>query len=167
MADEAVTYRRVLHLCPRKLRQLAGVMACDGEEHRLEEFVEYLAEEFASLDHERRMYIVAEEGDAVIGFARLWHSPHIDEWVIDGLVVGPSQRRRGIGGHLLGHAVQLAGECGAGSVIAHILADNAASGRLHEKAGFMREAQQYRNSYGQDRSSVGWQYRMVCVPSAQ
>lgn len=160
MTEATVTYRRVLDLEPPRLRQLASVMASDGDEPRYQEFIGYLTKEFACLDHNRRMYILAERGQEVIGFLRLWHSPYIDEWVIDGLVVSPMHRRRSIGCHLLEHALQLASQSGATSVIAHICRDNVASLRLHEKLGFIPETQQYRNSYGQDRSGVGWQYRI-------
>ena len=135
-------------------------MACDGEEHRRDEFVSWLAEEFATLDHQRRAYFVAEADGVVVGFVRLWHSPHIGEWVIDGIVVSPSHRRRGVAFGLLSRALDLAAESGAASVVVHVLNDNAPAMALYDKVGFRRETTDYRNSYGQRRQGRGWQCRI-------
>ena len=142
-------------------RQLARVMACDEDAGRYDEFVAFLREDFASLDPLRRAYIVAEEEGRIVGFIRLWHSPHVDEWFIDGMVVSPAHRRRGIGRRLLQEALRLAVRMGASPVIAQIRNDNIASVRLHEATGFRRESAEYLNSYGQPRSGWGWQYRLI------
>jgi RimJ/RimL family protein N-acetyltransferase len=158
-----ITYRRLMELpCPKR-GDLAAVMACDGEESRYEEFLAWLAKDFAGMDHSTRAYIVAEDDGAIVGFARLWRSPHIDEWLNDGMVVAPAYRRRGIGRLLLGHLLDLAWKLGAGSVIAHVSEGNAPSIRLHEKAGFRREPLlSFKNSYG-TQHGPGWggQYRIL------
>ena len=156
----ATKYRRLRDLSPAKRRQLAAVMACDGEEHRYEEFMSWLEVDFATLDHRNRAYIVAEIEDVIVGFVRLWHSPHIDEWVIDGIVVTPSRRRAGVGYRLLLKALALAQTSGAPSVVAHVRKDNIPSIIIYERAGFQRETTDYLNSYGQRRTGRGWQYRL-------
>ena len=159
-AARGFSYRQVSSLSTDGVRQLAAVMATDGEEARFDEFVAWLGEEFAGLDHERRFYTVAEDRGRIIGFVRLWHSPHIDEWVIDGIVVAPSHRRRGIGRALLGEALALARRRSAPSVVAHIGHHNAPSVALHQQAGFRPETSDYLNSLGQPRSGIGSQYRL-------
>ena len=159
-----ITYRRLADCSAAKRAELAAVMAVDGDENRYGEFVSFLEEEFRTIDPARRAYVVAEDGGVIVGFIRLWHSPHIDEWINDGMVVAPARRREGIGQALVRAALALAGQMGARSVLAHIGNDNAASIRLHEKAGFVKETTHYRNSYGQWREGGGWQYR-VAVPT--
>ena len=157
----AITYRRLRDPSPSERRELAGVMACDGEEDRFEEFVEWLEKEFRDLDHRSRMYIVAELEAQMVGFVRLWRSPHIDEWVIDGIVVSPSHRNVGIGHSLLLRALDQAASLCADSVVAHIRKGKAPAIRIHEKAGFRRETETYRNSYGEECRDYGWQYRIA------
>ena len=153
-------FKRPMELPRHKCTELAAVMACDGDESRYDEFLSWLEKDFSSLDHSRRAYIVAESGGVIVGFIRLWHSPHVDKWFNDGMVVSPAFRRQGIGRGLLQQALQAAARMGASSVIAQIGKDNIASIRFHEKAGFLPETMEYLNSYGQPRSGVGRQYRI-------
>lgn len=159
-ASSGTTYSWLREASPSKRQELAAVMACDGEEHRYEEFVAWLAEDFATLDHRNRAYVVAEAEGVIVGFARLWNSPHIREWVIDGLVVSPSHRRKGVGRSLLSRALNLAGASGASSVIVQVSRDNTPAIALYEKAGFRRERAEYLNSYGRPRQGCGWQWRV-------
>jgi ribosomal protein S18 acetylase RimI-like enzyme len=154
-----VKYRRLRKLSLLKRRELAALMAADGEEQRYEELMSWLEQEFAGLDPTRRAYILAEVGGLVVGFVRLWNSPHIKEWLIDGIAVDPPHRQRGIGYGLLLGALDLAVKLGATSVIVHVRKDNAAAMALYEKAGFQRETTDYLNSYGERRQGRGWQYR--------
>lgn len=155
-----LSFKRLRELPRHKRSELATVMACDGDESRYDEFLSCLEKDFASLDHNRRVYIVAESDGVIVGFIRLWHSPHVDEWFNDGMVVSPAFRRQGIGRGLLQQSLQLATRMGASSVIAQIRKDNIASRRFHKKAGFLPEITEYLNSYGDPRTGVGWQYRV-------
>jgi RimJ/RimL family protein N-acetyltransferase len=160
--DATVTYRRLMELPIVKRRELAAVMANDGEESRYGEFLSWLEADFARLDPAARAYLVAEKGGVIVGFMRLWHSPHIGEWLNDGMVVALACRRRGIGRQLLGLLLDLAWEMGAQSVIAHISDKNTASIRLHKRAGFRREqVQSFPNSYGTPSTPGRGQYRIV------
>jgi ribosomal protein S18 acetylase RimI-like enzyme len=152
----STTYRRLYECTPAQRQQLAAVMACYEDEDRYEEFLVWLAEEFLSLNHSRRAYLVAEESSRIVGFVRLWHTPHIDEWVLDGIVVATDFRRRGIGRELVRRTLALAREMGADSVVVHVSRKNPPAISLYEQAGFCREADDYRNSHGQWRRGVGW-----------
>lgn len=144
--------------------QLAAIMASvDGDEERYDEFLAFLNEEFSNYYPLVRFYVVAEYEGIIVGLVRIWHSPHIDEWVNDGIVVLPTYRRHGIGSALLTEALRMAAERGADSMIAHIRNENVASMRLHERLGFKRETTCYRNSHGYDRSGFGWQYRIKLI----
>jgi len=136
----------------------------EGDGDRYNEFLAFLGEEFNTIDHRVRFYVVTARAGQLAGFVRIWHSPHIEEWVNDGMAVLPAYRRQGIGRELLETALSLAAERGAESVIAHIANGNAVSIRLHERLGFQRETPCYRNSYGSFRSGTGWRFRLQTGP---
>jgi RimJ/RimL family protein N-acetyltransferase len=141
-------------------KQLAHVMSEGGEEHRFNEQFHWLTQEFENLDKHKYYYIAESEG-IIIGFCRLWPSPHINEWIIDGIDVLSKHRRQGIASSLISNALALSKEKGANSVIAHIKKKNIQSIKLVEKFGFEREKDAYLNSYGHNMKGVGWQFRLV------
>lgn len=91
--------------------------------------------------HPRERYpvIVAEEGGAILGWARLqpW-SPRAAyaRTAEDSVYVAAAARGRGVGRALLGELVARAGPAGIAVVVARIAEGNPASVRLHERAGF-------------------------------
>ncbi|KKM14410.1 hypothetical protein LCGC14_1706430 [marine sediment metagenome] len=155
-----IAFRRIKRLPPPKREQLACVMACDGEESRYGEFLSWLEEDFVALDHSRRAYIVAECDGVIVGFVRVWHSPHVKAWFNDGMVVAPAFRRQGIGRDLLARALQLAERMGARSLISQIRKSNTASIRLHENAGFVPDVTDGPDPYGSPRPAARRQYRI-------
>ena len=140
--------------------ELARLMACEDPDRR-EDLLASVSEDLASLDPQRRVYIVIARGGALAGFIRLWHSPHVGRWLNDGMVVDPRHRRAGLGLALLNRALDEARARGAADLIAHISKVNVASIALHERASFIRGADQYVNSYGYRRSGVGWEYQLA------
>ena len=136
-------------------------MDTDEASSRYGEFIEFLDGEFARLDRCSRAYVVAEAGKTIVGFVRIWDSPHIREWVIDGLVVHPAHRRKGVAHRLILQALDLVRAGGGSSVISDIRSDNAAAARLHRRVGFHRETNSYLNAYGERRSGWGWQWRLM------
>ena len=107
---------------------------------------------FKAKQEQRLPVLVAEDGDAIVGFAsygpfRPW--PAYLHSVENSLYVAPEQRRRGIGSALLPVLIQRAAERGLHTMIAGIDATNEASLRLHAKFGFERVAQ-FRE--------VGWKF---------
>lgn len=96
--------------------------------------------------------LVAQDGDAVVGFAsygpfRPW--PAYLHSVENSLYVAPDRRGGGIGSLLLPALIQRAAGRGLHTMIAGIDAANQASLRLHAKFGFERVAQ-FRE--------VGWKF---------
>ena len=96
--------------------------------------------------------LVAQDGDAVIGFAsygpfRPW--PAYLHSVENSLYVAPDRRGGGIGSLLLPALIQRAADRGLHTMIAGIDATNEVSLRLHAKFGFERVAQ-FRE--------VGWKF---------
>lgn len=57
---------------------------------------------------------------AFIGFARVWLSPFIEKWVMDGFAVTPEWRGQGIGTQLLVESINLAAEMGARELYSHL-----------------------------------------------
>lgn len=76
--------------------------------------------------------LVAEESGAVIGFCTL--APGRGE--VTALYVDPGHWARGAGGALLGAALDLLREHGAGEAVVWLLAENERARRLYERFGF-------------------------------
>jgi len=154
-----VIFYQAKTLTRTQVEQLARVMST-GEEHRFEEHVEYIVNDFDDPGKEDKYYLIAELNGVIIGFCRLWLSPNINEWIADGIDVLPSHRRKGIGFKLLSMTLSLAKEKKAESVIAHVLKDNHKALNMVNKFGFQKETDNYHNSWGEIRKGVGWQFRL-------
>jgi ribosomal-protein-alanine N-acetyltransferase len=94
-------------------------------------------EALSSADAPRRVVLIAtNEADSsrLCGFviARCG----VDEWEIENVVVAEEQRRRGLGGALVGQLLQAARESGITSVLLEVRPSNTAARRLYEKLGF-------------------------------
>lgn len=83
---------------------------------------------------------IAEENGAMAGFAIVeWnHGPDGVEAYIQTIEVAPHQRRRGIGGELLGRIERSARDAGARLIWLHVHEDNASAQRLYEEQGYVR-----------------------------
>ena len=79
-------------------------------------------------------YIVAKEGDHIVGYAGLWLS--LDEAHITTFAVLPDHRRRKIGERMLVALFDRAGRLGAEWLTLEVRASNLAAQRLYEKYGF-------------------------------
>ena len=153
------TFSRLETLSERQMVELAVVMACDDEEYRYEEFLTWIREDFKKIDHSRKAYIMAEAFGRIVGFIRVWHSPHNSKWMNDGMVVLPEHRNQGVGHRLVVEALRLAKDMGAECVYLHTWKDNLPSIRIHEKAGFQRVTDTFVNSCGDPRNGTSWEYR--------
>ncbi len=101
--------------------------------------VQSRAEWFAT----RHALLVAEEAGAVLGWGALnpYHArPGYRFTVEDSLYVAPDAQGRGVGGALLAVLLDEARRLGMHAVLAGIDGDNAASRRVHERAGFVEVA---------------------------
>ena len=81
-------------------------------------------------------YIVAREGDRVVGYAGLWLS--LDEAHITTFAVLPEYRRRRIGERMLLSIFERAQKLGAEWLTLEVRASNLAAQKLYEKYGFRR-----------------------------
>lgn len=81
-------------------------------------------------------YVVAREGEAVIGYAGLWLM--VDEAHITTFAVLPEHRRRKIGERMLQQLFDLAEEMGAEWLTLEVRVSNLAAQSLYEKYGFRR-----------------------------
>src|SRR6266545_5651938 len=81
-------------------------------------------------------YVVAREGDDVVGYAGLWLM--VDEAHITTFAVLPQHRRRRIGERLLQRLFDLADEMGAEWLTLEVRVSNLPAQRLYEKYGFRR-----------------------------
>jgi [ribosomal protein S18]-alanine N-acetyltransferase len=83
-----------------------------------------------------RHYVVALEGDDVVGYAGLCDYP--DEAWVQTMAVAPGQQRRGLGGRLLTALLEEAGRRRQRAVSLEVRAGNAVAQRLYERHGFVR-----------------------------
>jgi ribosomal-protein-alanine N-acetyltransferase len=81
-------------------------------------------------------YVVAREGDKVVGYAGLWLM--VDEAHITTFAVLPEHRRRRIGERLLQRLFEVAEEVGAEWLTLEVRVSNLPAQRLYEKYGFKR-----------------------------
>ena len=153
------SYQRMRTLSERQIVELAVTMACDDEEYRYEEFQAWIREEFQNIDHNQKAYVMAVVFGRIVGFIRVWSSPHNHKLMNDGIVVLPEHRNKGVGHRLVLEAINVARRMGADSMYFHTWKDNYASIRIHEKAGFERVTDSFVNSYGKPRNGTSWEYR--------
>ena len=81
-------------------------------------------------------YLVAREGDHVVGYAGLWLM--VDEAHITTFAVHPDSRRRRIGERLLVRIFEMAAALNAEWLTLEVRASNLAAQMLYEKYGFRR-----------------------------
>jgi [ribosomal protein S18]-alanine N-acetyltransferase len=79
-------------------------------------------------------YLVAKEGDHIVGYAGLWLS--LDEAHITTFAVLPEYRRRKIGERMLVAVFDRAGKLGAEWLTLEVRASNIGAQKLYEKYGF-------------------------------
>ena len=94
----------------------------------------------AELDREDIRWVVAHEGERMVGFAS-FHAQGDGELKIDKLYVHPDRQRLGVGGALIGRACDLARSLGAASVVLAVNKRNHNAIAAYRKHGFaIREA---------------------------
>ncbi|HEX2829968.1 MAG TPA: GNAT family N-acetyltransferase [Burkholderiales bacterium] len=94
----------------------------------------------AELDREDIRWVVAHDGERMVGFAS-FHVQDAGELKIDKLYVHPAHQRRGIGGALVERACEVARSIGASNVILAVNKRNANAIAAYRKHGFdIREA---------------------------
>jgi len=103
------------------------------------------------------IYIVAMDGDEVIGYAGLWHV--VNEGHIVNVAVKPERRRQGVGALLIGKLVEIAVEKEMIGLTLEVRMSNAAGQRLYHKFGFKPEGirRRYYEDTGED-AIIMWKY---------
>lgn len=96
-------------------------------------------------------FIVAREGDAVVGYIAAWPVRGIAR--IDTMAVASGSRRRGVGSALLSEALEVLRQAGYESVELELRPDNTAALDLYYKFGF-RDAGIKRGYYQSDGSDA-------------
>lgn len=86
------------------------------------------------LDHEHSIFIVAERGRQVIGYAGIWMLA--DEAHVTTIAVHPDHRRQGLGRKLMVEILERASEAGATCSTLEVRAGNDAAIKLYESLGF-------------------------------
>lgn len=95
----------------------------------------------------------------LVGIVRLWQSPYLDKWLIEGLEVKDSFRRNGIGRRLLKSGLDLLKSMDIKTVYVNISKANSASIKLHEGLGFQLIEEGTLNSFGEYRGHMN-HYRL-------
>jgi ribosomal-protein-alanine N-acetyltransferase len=85
-----------------------------------------------------RTYVVATDGDDVVGYAGLAAMP--DEAYVQTIAVAPTHQRKGLGARLLTVLLDDAKRRGLGRVGLEVRIDNAAAIAMYERFGFERVA---------------------------
>ena len=85
-----------------------------------------------------RHYLVALDGDAVVGWAGLCDYP--DEAFVQTMAVAPAVQGRGVGAQLLVALLEEAERRGQRTVSLEVRSDNAPAQRLYDRHGFTRTA---------------------------
>ena len=83
-----------------------------------------------------RHYVVAVEGEEVVGYAGLCDYP--DEAFVQTIAVAPAAQGTGLGARLLTELLDEAARRGQRTVSLEVRADNAPAQRLYERHGFTR-----------------------------
>jgi ribosomal-protein-alanine N-acetyltransferase len=81
-----------------------------------------------------RQYLVAEDGDQVVGYAGLFATRHQAD--VQTIAVAPAQQGSGLGGVLLEALIAEASRRGCAEVLLEVRVDNMAARRLYERFGF-------------------------------
>ncbi len=79
-------------------------------------------------------YVVARDGDRVVGYAGLWLM--VDEAHVTTFAVAPESRRQGIGERMLLELLRISASVGAAVATLEVRVSNMPARRLYEKYGF-------------------------------
>ena len=109
------------------------------------------------IENPQATYIVALQGDAVIGFSGYWSL--VDEAHITTIAVHPDARGKGVGRALMAKMLSSAGETGMSCATLEVRAGNTAAIKLYENMGFVNSGVR-KNYYPDNREDaiIMWRY---------
>jgi RimJ/RimL family protein N-acetyltransferase len=99
----------------------------------------------------KKITITLFENCEAVGGVRVWQTPHLDIWLIEGLEVKEEHRRQGYGLVLVKACVKAMKELGEKDLYANISRSNIASIKTHERCGFKLVEEGTLNSLGDQR----------------
>lgn len=102
-----------------------------------------------------KLTIAAEEDGEIIGITRFWKTPYCNDiWLIEGLEVISTKRKRGIGKAIVQHGISLIQERSDDDIFVNIANRNIPSIKLHESLGFEKTITGANNSLGDYRAHI-------------
>lgn len=102
-----------------------------------------------------KVTVIAQKQNNIIGVARFWKTPFCsNKWLIEGLEVIPTERRKGIGKSIVTEGIRILHETTNERVFVHISNKNISSIKLHESIGFKKVSSGVINSHGDFRGHV-------------
>ena len=131
------------------LSDLDGVMAVEHDSFRTP-WSRLAFEEELGLNRLAR-YLVAVDGDCVVGYAGAWLV--INEVHVTNVAISLSRRREGIGRLLMESLLELARENGLESMTLEVRVSNTAARRLYKELGFV-EAGLRKNYYSETKEDA-------------
>ncbi len=131
--SSVVTIHRIT--CPdvELLAELAKFQERIFSGHRHNRLAELL--EAVSLQDSQVVYLARRHGQ-ICGFVFLKRRSRKGEWVVRGIGVDRSYRRRGVGSALLARAIAMVKRIKGDGLVSYVDVNNRASLRLHERMGF-------------------------------
>lgn len=142
--------------------QALATVLCYEEPEMMESSVEFWNSWLHNKIEGEKITIIAEEAEnnEIVGVVRFWKTPYCNnKWLVEGLEVISTNRRKGIGRNMVKYGLEKLREKGIKEVSANIRKDNIASIKLHEGLGFNKISSGSINSFGDFRDHVD-EYRL-------
>lgn len=142
----------------RIIEDLAGVL-CFEEPEMIETSKEHWRDWLSNKIEGDKITIAAEETDnnnhRLVGVVRFWKTPYCNyKWLIEGLEVISTKRRKGIGRAMVECGLDKLRKYGIEKVSANIANNNISPIKLHESLGFVKTSSGSVNSFGDFRERV-------------
>ena len=118
--------------------------------------VEQYTNAFRDAAGARRLVLLVERDDVPLGFLVAQHIA--SEWELENIVVSSTERRKGIGAHLLRALIAAASQSASESVFLEVRESNLPARRFYEKTGFQQAG--VRKGYYRDPSEDAILYRL-------
>ena len=110
----------------------------------------------SELKSENSKYIVAKEGENIVGFAGIWISP--DDVEITNIVTKKTERKKGIGSLLLEKLIEMAKETKRSNISLEVNENNIGAEYLYKKYGFENVGIRKKYYHGKDNAIIMTKY---------
>ncbi len=116
------------------LEDVPALIAISGESVSAGHWTERQYQSALTTVHPRRVTLVLEEADSIVGFSVA--AEVAGEWELENIAVSAAWQRHGLGHRLMGALLNQIGELGGEMIHLEVRESNAAARRLYEKWGF-------------------------------